>query len=73
MSLIMQMVKCPKCGKRYSFNPSVGKMTCPHCADTGIVLKKKKFQLTFKFMEFILLLAVNPTVSGNDKSGESYR
>ncbi len=23
--------KCPRCGKPYSWNPDVGKMSCPKC------------------------------------------
>lgn len=31
MSLLPMMVKCPKCGKKFSYNPDVGKMMCPKC------------------------------------------
>ena len=36
-------------------------------AQTWLNKSYNKFQLTFKHMELILELAVNPTVSGNDK------
>ena len=36
MSMIMEMRKCPKCKKEYSFNPDIGKgLFCPHCAGIG--------------------------------------
>lgn len=31
MSLKPMFVKCSKCGKRYSFNPDVGRISCPNC------------------------------------------
>ena len=36
MSLFMEIRKCPKCKKEYSFNPDAGKgLFCPHCAGIG--------------------------------------
>ena len=28
--------KCPKCKRRYSWNPDVGKMCCPYCRPFGV-------------------------------------
>ncbi|MBO5351771.1 MAG: hypothetical protein J6J42_12885 [Lachnospiraceae bacterium] len=40
MSIIMEIRKCPSCGKRYSWNPDVGKMKCPYCG--GLKNPEKK-------------------------------
>ena len=34
----MEIRKCPKCGKEYTFNPPAGKFECPNCKGLG---KKK--------------------------------
>lgn len=31
MSMRPMKVKCPRCGKKYDYNPSVGKFLCPKC------------------------------------------
>jgi len=31
MSILPMYRICPKCNRRYSFNPSVGKIFCPYC------------------------------------------
>lgn len=31
MTMIPVMKKCPKCKKKYSWNPDVGKLWCPTC------------------------------------------
>lgn len=35
MSAILMLKKCKKCGKKYSYNPSVGNfgMICPYCGN----------------------------------------
>ena len=33
MSMRPEYRKCPICKKTYSYNPSVGKFSCPYCAD----------------------------------------
>ena len=34
---MMPMFKiCPKCKKKYSWNPDVGKMSCPRCGSLGL-------------------------------------
>lgn len=42
MSMVAEMKKCPKCKKKYSFNPDVGLgLFCPHCAGLGRKALKK--------------------------------
>ena len=37
MSIIPMMKKCPKCKKKYSWNPDVMVgLYCPHCAEMGL-------------------------------------
>lgn len=31
MSIRPMQVKCSKCGKKFSYNPDVGKFLCPKC------------------------------------------
>lgn len=31
MSMLPMKRSCPICGKKYSFNPSLGKTFCPYC------------------------------------------
>ena len=31
MSMLPMSVKCSKCGKKFSYNPSVGNFLCPNC------------------------------------------
>ena len=31
MSILPIMKKCSRCGKKYSWNPDVGKLRCPKC------------------------------------------
>ena len=43
MTLIPIIKKCDKCGKKYTFNPDVGKgLFCPKCLGTGLKVGKKK-------------------------------
>lgn len=47
MTLIPVYKKCPRCKKKYSWNPDVGHMWCPDCGITsrpgaGDIPKKKK-------------------------------
>lgn len=52
MTMLPILKKCPLCGKKYSWNPDVGKFFCPHCSksdekplDTiGKLFKKKEKQ-----------------------------
>jgi len=42
MTMLPMKRKCEVCGKWYSFNPSIGKINCPHCgALCGTVENKK--------------------------------
>lgn len=37
MSIVPMMKKCPKCKKKYSWNPDVMVgLYCPHCAEMGL-------------------------------------
>lgn len=39
MSLSPEKRQCSQCGKKYSWNPDVGKINCPHCGGiSGIAL-----------------------------------
>lgn len=31
MTMVPMWKKCPRCKRRYSWNPDVGQMWCPHC------------------------------------------
>lgn len=50
MTIVPMIKKCPKCHKKYSWNPDVGKMNCPYCHGLGTpmsnlvdkILDKKK-------------------------------
>lgn len=35
MTLVPEYKTCPKCHRKYSWNPDVGKMFCPHCGRLG--------------------------------------
>lgn len=35
MTMIPIWKKCPKCHKKYGWNPDVGVMTCPYCHGLG--------------------------------------
>ena len=35
MTMVPMIKKCPKCHKKYSWNPDVGKMNCPYCHGFG--------------------------------------
>ena len=35
MTIVPITKKCSKCGKKYSWNPDVGKMVCPYCHGLG--------------------------------------
>jgi len=35
MTMMPMYKTCPKCHKKYSWNPDVGKMFCPHCGGVG--------------------------------------
>lgn len=35
MTMMPMYKTCPKCHKKYSWNPDVGKMFCPHCGGMG--------------------------------------
>ena len=38
MTMIPMFKICPKCKKRYSWNPDVGKINCPCCGYLGLGL-----------------------------------
>ena len=55
MTIVPMFKKCPRCKRRYSWNPDVGKMRCPYCGclsgidgedmlwkTIGDILKRKK-------------------------------
>jgi len=46
MTMMPMYKTCPKCHKKYSWNPDVGKMFCPHCGGVG---KHKKGVLDIIF------------------------
>ena len=64
MTMLPIWKKCPLCGKKYSWNPDVGKMWCPQCGIMGapgagdipfkklsdIFKKKDKKQFTYDGM-----------------------
>ena len=31
MTMAFRLKRCPKCHKRYEWNPDVGKVQCPYC------------------------------------------
>lgn len=35
MTIVPMYKICPKCHKKYSWNPDVGKFSCPHCGGLG--------------------------------------
>jgi protein-arginine kinase activator protein McsA len=55
MTIVAQWKICPKCKKKYSWNPDVGKIGCPRCGTItdpfgNIMTKpKRKFPMGGKF------------------------
>ncbi len=39
MSIVMELRKCPACGRTYRYNPDVGKIRCPYCFGLGKIKK----------------------------------
>ena len=35
MTMVPMYKKCPRCRRRYSWNPDVGQMRCPYCESLG--------------------------------------
>ena len=35
MTMVSMFKKCQRCKRRYSWNPDVGQMWCPHCGPLG--------------------------------------
>lgn len=35
MTMVPEWKTCPKCRKKYSWNPDVGQFKCPHCGGLG--------------------------------------
>ena len=35
MTMVPEWKTCPRCHKKYSWNPDVGKIICPHCVGAG--------------------------------------
>ena len=35
MTMVPMYKKCPRCKRRYSWNPDVGRMWCPYCGPLG--------------------------------------
>ena len=53
MTMYPMYKTCPKCNRKYKFNPDVGQgMFCPHCGGTGLIknnpLRKIINQITDK-------------------------
>ena len=53
MTIIPIFKKCPVCGKKYVWNPDIGKIICPYCNGLGKPKKTKdkygkNFQLLLK-------------------------
>ncbi len=42
MTLLPILKVCPKCHKKYSYNPDLGHLLCPYCHGLG---KVKKFDI----------------------------
>lgn len=38
MSLLQEYKTCPKCHRKYSWNPDIGQLNCPYCLKAGKVL-----------------------------------
>lgn len=38
MTLVPERKTCPKCHRKYSWNPDVGKFFCPYCLGMGTPL-----------------------------------
>lgn len=38
MTMVPMMKKCPKCHKKYNWNPDVGNFMCPYCHGLGTPL-----------------------------------
>ena len=36
MTMVPMFKKCPRCKRKYSWNPDVGKMWCPYCGSLRI-------------------------------------
>ncbi len=36
MTMMPVYKKCPRCNRKYSWNPDVGKMWCPNCGPSGV-------------------------------------
>lgn len=40
MSILPMQKVCPKCKRKYNFNPDVGEgLVCPYCKGSGIAIK----------------------------------
>ena len=37
MTLISMYKRCPRCKKKYSWNPDTGKIMCPHCGILSLI------------------------------------
>ena len=47
MTIIPIFKKCPVCGKKYVWNPDVGKIICPYCHGLGKPKKTKDKYILF--------------------------
>ena len=47
MTIIPIFKKCPVCGKKYVWNPDVGKIICPYCHGLGKPKKIKDKKIRF--------------------------
>lgn len=44
MTMVPEWKICPKCHKKYSWNPDVGKTFCPHCVGGRKSLASNMFE-----------------------------
>lgn len=54
MTMVPMWKKCPKCHKKYAWNPDVGNFNCPYChglgkSESGIL--GKIFEIKNKFLD----------------------
>lgn len=44
MTMMVAYKVCPKCKKRYSWNPDVGRISCPNCSSLSLERGMKQLQ-----------------------------
>ena len=48
MTIIPIFKKCPVCGKKYVWNPDIGKTICPHCHGLGKVKSQQINNMSYR-------------------------